>query len=78
MRVISARTLLIFIEICSNTVNEIIDLSILDLRSSLLQLKILFPITTAKKERLAKRKEKKEGVAEWSQGSSDWICPISE
>lgn len=58
--------------------NEIIDLAILDFTSSLLQLKLLFPITTAKKERLAKRKEKKEGVAEWSQGSSDWICPISE
>lgn len=45
---------------------------------SLLKLIILLPVVIAKKERLAKGEEKKEGFAKWPQGSSDWIRPLSE
>lgn len=41
-------------------------------------LKVLFSVSSAKKERMAEGKEKKEGATKWSQGTSDRVCPLSE
>ncbi len=41
-------------------------------------MRVLFPLSAAKEERLAKREEKKEGSTKWSQGTSNRICPLPE